>query len=40
MQSGKKVRLVLSRDNELFECTLYIESIRKKLTAKASPKSK
>jgi hypothetical protein len=34
MQSGKKVRMVLARENELYECTLSIQSIRRKIAAK------
>lgn len=32
MQSGKRVRLVLARNNEVFETTLHIHSIRKKMS--------
>jgi hypothetical protein len=32
MQSGKRVRLVLARNNEVFETTLHIHSIRNKMS--------
>lgn len=35
MQSGKRVRMVLTRGNDLFETTLYIQSIRKKISGRS-----
>lgn len=40
MQSGKRVKLVLARNNEVFETTLHIQSIRKKSGAVQQEKLK